>query len=141
MRIAVTTLAAALALTGCGGPPGAPEQLSKSESAVLAEASMAITGACARGPLTPEQSRALKPRVQRLVDAAKEKPDAVFEYPQEDDNPLLSTPALELQAVIAALAGVGAQPVCDRALAEFADRGLVEAGQDSLLEDMPSAER
>lgn len=139
--VSLAVVAAALALAGCGAAPGVPEQLPKSQGAELAEASMAITGACARGPLTPEQSRALRPRVQLLIDAAKQSPDALFEYPQEDDNPLLSTPALELQAVIGALGGVGPQPVCDRALAEVADRGLVEAGVTSLLEDMPSAAR
>lgn len=139
--VVAAVAAAALAGIGCGGAPGAPKQLPESQGEQLAEASMAITGACARGPLTPEQSRALRPRVQLIVDAAKQDPDALFEYPQEDDNPLLSTPALELQAVIGALGGVGPQPVCDRALAEFADRGLVEAGETSLLDDMPSAER
>lgn len=136
---AAALLAAAVGVAGCGGSPGAPKQLPKDQGKQLAEASMAITGACARGPLTPEQERALRPRVQLLVDAAKSDPDALFEYPQEDQNPLLTTPALELQAVIGALAGVGPQPVCDRALAEDADRGLVEAGEQSLLEDMPSA--
>jgi hypothetical protein len=140
MRVLVVVVGA-LALTGCGGAPGVPKQLPKGEGAELAEASMAITGACARGPLTAEQARALRPRVQRLIDAAKADPDVLFEYPQEDQNPLLTTPALELQAVIGALGGVGPQPACDRALAEFADRGLVEAGRDSLLDDMPSAER
>lgn len=140
MRAVVATVAA-LALAGCGSAPGVPKQLPASEGEALAEASMAVTGACARGPLTPEQQRALRPRVERLIEATKQDPDALFEYPQEDQNPLLTTPALELQAVIGALGGVGPQPVCDRALAEFGDRGLVEAGRDSLLEDMPSAER
>lgn len=139
--LAVIAAAGALVLAGCGGPPGVPKQLPKSQGRELAEASMAITGACARGPLTPEQQRALRPRVQRLIDAAKSDPDTLFEYPQEDENPLLTTPALELQAVTGALGGVGPQPVCDRALAELADRGLVEAGRGSLLDDMPSAER
>lgn len=141
IRALAVIAAAALTGIGCGGAPGAPQRLPDDQGAQLAEASKAITGACARGPLTPEQSRALRPRVQLLVDAAKQNPDALFEYPQEDENPLLSTPALELQAVIGALGGVGPQPVCDRALAELADRGLVEAGVTSLLHDMPSAER
>lgn len=131
----------ALGLAACGGTPGVPAQLSKSEGAKLSEASMAITGACARGPLTPEQERALEPRLQLLIDATKKDPDILFEYPQEDQNPLLTTPSLELQAVIGALGGVGPQDVCDQRLAELGDRGLVEAGIPSLLEDMPSAQR
>ncbi|MGK2937351.1 MAG: hypothetical protein ACSLFR_06055 [Solirubrobacteraceae bacterium] len=131
----------ALGIAGCGGTPGVPAQLPKAEGEKLSEASMAITGACARGPLTPEQEQALEPRVRLLVDATKKDPDILFEYPQEDQNPLLTTPSLELQAVIGALGGVGPQDVCDRRLAEVADHGLVEAGLPSLLEDMPSAAR
>lgn len=133
----VAALVAAVALAGCGGAAG-PPQLPKAQGEKLAEASMAVTGACARGPLTPEQERALQPRVELLVEATKNSPDSLFEYPQEDQNPLLTTPALELQAVIGALGGVGPQPVCNQRLADLGDRGLVEAGQESLLRDMPS---
>ncbi len=137
-RAAAVTVAVSLMLAGCGGTPGVPAQLPKSEGEKLSEASMAITGACARGPLTPEQEQALEPRVQLLVDATKKDPDILFEYPQEDQNPLLTTPSLELQAVVGALGGVGPQDVCNQRLADLGDRGLVEAGIPSLLEDMPS---
>ncbi|MBJ7520508.1 MAG: hypothetical protein JHC84_12510 [Solirubrobacteraceae bacterium] len=138
MTRAGAALVAAVALVGCGGAAAGPPQLPKEQGEKLAEASMAVTGACARGPLTPEQERALQPRVELLVEATKSSPDSLFEYPQEDQNPLLTTPALELQAVIGALGGVGPQPVCNQRLADLGDRGLVEAGQESLLRDMPS---
>ncbi len=138
-RLAPACATAALVLAGCGGS-GAASQLPSAEGEKLAEASMAITGACARGPLTAEQERALQPRLQLLVDATKRDPDGLFEYPQEDDNPLPTTPSFELQAAVGALGGVGPQPACNRRLAVIGDRGLVAAGRASLLEDMPSAE-
>lgn len=135
----LAVVALTLGAAGCAAGTGAPEQLPKDEGAELAEASRAITGACARGPLTPAQETALQPRVERLIDATKRHPDTLFEYPQEDQNPLLTTPSLELQAAVGALGGVGLQPVCSRRLAALGDRGLTDAGLPSMLRDIPSA--
>lgn len=130
----------ALAAAGCASGTGAPEQLPRDEGTELAEASRAITGACARGALTPAQEAALLPRLELLVDATKEHPDTLFEYPQDDQNPLLTTPSLELAAVVGALGGVGTQPICSRRLAAIGDRGLTDAGLTSMLRDIPSAQ-
>lgn len=136
-RAAALGVALALGVAGCGST-GAPSQLSRDRGAELAEASKAITAACERGPLTPAQERALRPRLQLLIDATADDPAALFEYPQDDQNPLLTTPSLELQAVVGALGGVGPQQVCSRRLAEVGDRGLTDAGLTSMLEDIPS---
>ena len=138
MRRIGAGLIAALLLAGCG--TGMPDMLPREEGEELAAASRAITSACARGPLTPEQERALQPRVELLIDATERRPDALFEYLQEEQNPLLTTSSLELQAVVGALGGVGPQVVCSRRLAELGDRGLTDAGLDSLLRDMPSTQ-
>ncbi|MBJ7329542.1 MAG: hypothetical protein JHC95_06570 [Solirubrobacteraceae bacterium] len=130
--------AATLALAGCSAT-GTPEMLPDSEAKQLASASEAIEGACARGPLTPAQETALLPRVTTLVDATKKHPDTFFTYEQEDENPLISTPSLELAAVVGTLGGVGPQRICSPRLAAIADRGLIAAGKVSMLHDMPSA--
>lgn len=139
-RGAAGALAAAALLAGCG-TPGVPKQLPKSEGSKLAAASIAILGACQRGPLTRVQEEAIQPKLQLLIDATKKHPDTLFEYPQEDQNPLLTTPSLELQAVVGALGGVGPQKPCSMRLAAVGDRGLVAAGEGSMLSDMPSAGR
>lgn len=136
-RAAVAGLLALATLAGCGDsvPPSSP---SRPESKAILEATQAIIGACGRGPLTPDQERALTPRLQLLIDAAKEHPDRIIQLP-ERDSPLITTASLELTAVTGQLAGVGPLPVCSRTLATKGDRGIVDAGKQSLLADMPSA--